>query len=123
MSSLRASHVAIAQIGSVDGQPVHMNSIDGKNVTVAVEGTQFTVRGGGLNQSYPLESVARLEVSPDGSRFGLMAPGDITGFLVTEPGMHMVRVDARAFGSPKKAELRTFGAEVTDAVRRAGGSV
>lgn len=118
---IRASHVVIAQIGTVDGQPVHMNSIDGRNVNVAIEGEQFTVEGDGLSESYDLASVHRVEMTPDGSRFGLMVPGEVTGLLVPEPGMHMVRIDARRIGSPKRSELKAFGEAVVEAVRREGG--
>ncbi len=51
----------------------------------------------------------------------MMVPGEVMGLLIPEPGIHMVRVDARRTSSPKKAELRAFGNAVAAAVREAGG--
>ena len=96
--------------------------VDGKDVTVTVDQGQLTVDGGGLSETYDLASVQRVEVSPDGKRFGLMAPGEVTGLLVPEQGLHMVRIDARSFGKPKRADLKSFGEAVVEAVRQAGGS-
>ena len=89
---------------------------------VAIEDDRFVVDGGGLSESYLLADVERVEVSSNGSRFGLMAPGEITGFLLPESGMHMVRIDAKRLGGPRKAELQAFGHSVVDAVLAAGGT-
>jgi len=109
-------------MGEVNGQLVHMNSVDGRSVMVTLQEESVVLEGGGLSESYPLSEVLRVDVTPDGSRFGLMAPGMVTGFLVDKSGVHMVRIDAKAFGGPGKSELKTFGDAVVSAVRAAGGS-
>lgn len=123
MTSIRASHVVIAQLGEVRGELVHMNSVNGRDCLVALQGERFVIEGTGLTKSYSLAEVRQAGVTPDGSRFGLMAPGDVEGLLVPSPGMHMVRIDAKKLGGPKKPALQAFGQAVIAAVRQAGGRV
>lgn len=122
MTAIRADHVVIAQMGEVNGQMVHMNSVDGRNVTVTLDADSLLIDGGGLSEFYPLSEVIRVEATLDGSRFGLMAPGNVTGFLVEQAGLHMVRIDAKALGTPKRADLKVFGDAVVSAVQAAGGT-
>lgn len=116
MMAIDASHVVVTQIGTVDGEPAPMNSEEGRRVTLSLSQEAVTLRGGGLDEFYELKAIRRVEVSPDGSRFGLMAPGEVRGFLVPEQGVHMVRVDAKSLGKPKKKDLLAFGRAVESAV-------
>lgn len=122
MVSIEASHVVVTQIGTVDGEPVPMNSEEGRQVTLTLSDEAVTLQGGGLDESYELTAVRRVEITPDGSRFGLMAPGEVRGFLVPEQGAHMVRVDAKTLGKPKKKDLLAFGRAVEDAVASTGSN-
>ena len=121
--TMRASQVGIAQLGEVQGEPVHKNSVTIRDAEIELWTDRLEIRGSGLRQSYGLREVQRVEITSDGSRFGMLAPGDVTGFLEPEHGTHIVRIDAKRLGLPTRAQLREFSQAVVDAVRRAGGSI
>jgi len=119
MRQITAAKVVVAQLGEVDDEPLHMNSVTGRDVVMAAEDAAFTLRGSGLSESYPLADVASVEVTPDGSRFGLMAPGEVTGLHLPQPGMHMVRVGGGRIQRPRRPDPLAFGWAVAEAVQEA----
>ena len=105
----------------VDGQLVHIDTVQRRNVTIAIDGSHLSIRGDGLAASYDLASVPQIELAPDGSRLDFAAPESTTGVPTPAPGMHVLRVVAHGFRSPRKSELKAFGRALADVTRLASG--
>jgi hypothetical protein len=120
-SVIAAARITISEMEMVDGQLVHIDTVQRRNVTIAIDGSQLSIRGDGLAGSYDLASVRQIELAPDGSRLEFTTPEPTTGIPAPVPGTHVLRVDAYRFRSPRRSELRAFSEALAEATRLARG--